>query len=152
MQEMAEIPSQGIVLQKLSERHKQAAALLAQGVPRSLIAEAVQYTPEYITWLGRQPLFIQYIKEMSEVSSVQLEAMFGRSVEIIGEGMQSGGELGLKAAKLQLEATGRVGRYMVRAPEAEAGDRLEVLAERLVGLMKQRQRRTLDGEATVVQE
>lgn len=125
-----------VQLQKLSERHKQVAALLAQGVPRQVIAEIVQYTPEYITWLQRQELFAEYVKEMTAAASVRLEALFDKSVEVIAENLNAGGEIGLKAARLQLEATGRVGREKAPAgPSETSEERLEALAQRLVRLL-----------------
>lgn len=140
-----EAEGQGLQLQKLSERHKTAAALLAQGVARQTVAQAVQYTPEYVTWLQRQPLFIQYVKEMNQAAAVQLEAMFARSVEVISEGMNSGGEVGLKAARMQLEATGRIGRERsVREGGDPSADRLSVLAERLIGLLDKQRGRTFE--------
>ena len=134
-------------LKELSPRHKQAAALLAQGVQRQIIARVCEFTPEYITMLGRQPLFRAYIKEMSEFTDARLEALFDQSVDVIADTMLTGTEDGrLKAAKLQLEATGRVGRFHTPAPAQGGSDRLELLAERLVGLLHQQRRRTYEGE------
>lgn len=134
-----------IELKKLSQRHKNAAALLAQGVDRQCIAAAVEYTPEYITWLQRQPLFITYVKEMSVAAGTRLEAMFSQSVEVIAKGMQYGTtEEQLRAAKLQMEATGRIGRYQVPTKGDEAGDRLEHLADRLVDLLHRKRTKTYE--------
>src|SRR5712692_5382312 len=90
-------------LKALSPKHKQAAALLAQGTSRDVIATFCGWTPEYVTMLGRQPLFQQYIKEMSALVAVRLEAMFDRSVDVIGEAMDSNNtvEDRLRGAKLQ---------------------------------------------------
>lgn len=148
--------SPGWQLQKLSQRHKSIAALLAQGVQRQVIAAAVGVTPEYITMLSRQPLMLAYIKEMSAVNAMRLEAMFEQSVEVIADTMNNGTEDGkLKAAKLQLEATGRVGRFQVEPPSGGgAGDRLEKLAERLVGFLHTRRSEIHNGsvqEADVIQ-
>lgn len=139
-------------LKKLNPNHKQAAALLAQGVDRGTIAAVCDFTPEYVTFLGRQPLFKSYVQEMSQYTQQRLEALFEKSVDVISDNLKTGGELGLKAAKLQLEATGRVGRFQVTPGEGPGGDKLELLAERLVGLLHNQRRRTFDANATVVQE
>ena len=142
-------PAPQIELQKLSERHKTAASLLAQGVGRAEIAQIVKYTPEYITWLSKQPLFKEYLAEMLEVSQVRLTALFEKSVDVISETMDSGSEDGkLKAARMQMEATGRLGRGQEAPPQASAGDRLERLAERLVGLLQHQRNRVVEGTVT----
>ena len=135
-----------IELKKLSPVHKQVAALVAQGVDRRTIAAACDYTPEYITWLQGQPLFKQYIKEMNEAVSTRLEAMFDQSVGVISNAMVSGNvDEQLKGAKLQLEATGRIGRYQTQAPIGGGGDKLEQLSERLLKLLD-KQRSVSDGQ------
>lgn len=145
-----------VVLQKLSARHKNVASLLSQGTPRLMIAKICSYTPEYITMLQRQPLFIQYVKEMNVAVGTQLEALFGRTVDVIQETLENGNaEEKLKAAKLQMEATDRIGRNRYRAPQEGGEDRLENLADRLVGLLE-RKRSSANGrvfeEAEIVSE
>lgn len=133
----------GTQLQKLSERHKLVAALVAQGIPRQTIAAAAQYTPEYVTMLQRQPLFIAYVREMNQAAAVQLEAMFSQSVQVIAETMSNGGTRALDAARMQLEATGRLGRERQQREGGDpTADRLTTLAERLVGLLETQQRRS----------
>lgn len=140
-------------LQKLNERHKTAAALVAQGVPRATVAQAVQYAPEYITWLQRQPVFIAYVREMNAAAAVQLEAMFAKSVTIIAEGMDQGGEVALKAAKMQLEATGRLGRERSVREGGDPGvDRLGQLANRLIDLLQDKRRRTFNEEGIEISQ
>lgn len=135
-----------VELKKLSPRHMQVAALVAQGIPRATIAAACDYVPEYITWLQGQPLFIEYIKTMNKAMGTQLEAMFAQSVTTIADAMTNGTvDERLKGAKLQLEATGRIGRFATIAPQASGEDSLQLLSERLLTLL-QKQRRTVDGE------
>lgn len=135
-----------VELKKLSPKHMQVAALVAQGVPRATIAAACDYVPEYITWLQGQPLFIEYIKTMNKAVGTQLEAMFAQSVTTIADAMQNGTvDERLKGAKLQLEATGRIGRFATVAPATSGEDSLQLLSERLLTLL-QKQRRTVDGE------
>src|SRR5216684_2469820 len=140
-------------LKKLSPKHKQVASLLAQGHSRALIAQAVSITPEYVTYLARQPLFQEYIREMNLVVSARMEALFERSVDIMAEAMQEGNyDEKLKGAKLQLEATGRIGRYQGETPTTGQDNRLEVLAERLVGLLQNQRNRVIEGESHVEAE
>lgn len=147
-----DLPPEGIKLQKLSARHKQVLSLMAQGMDRQTCSIATKYTPEYVTWLLKQEICQEYLNQMVQVAESQLQAQFCKSVDVIGETLINGTEEGkLKAAKLQLEATGRVGKLQQpSAPPVEA-DRLNVLAERLVGLLKQTQGRLVNGEVTEVQ-
>lgn len=140
-----------VELKKLSPKHMQVAALVAQGVPRATIAMACDYVPEYVTWLQGQPLFIEYIKTMNKAVATRLEAMFDQSVTVISNAMTNGMiDEQLKGAKLQLEATGRIGRFATIAPAASGEDSLQLLSERLLTLL-QKQRRTVDGEVTDVE-
>lgn len=147
--DVVDLPS--VELKKLSPRHQQVAALLAQGVRRETIAAACEYTPEYITWLTRQPLFREYIKGMSEAVAVRLEALFAKSVDVIEDAMETGNiDEKLKGAKLQLEATGRVGRFQTQVPEGGGQDRLEQLSTRLLDLLKT-QRKAVYGDVVDVE-
>ncbi len=123
-------------LKELKPMHKQVASLVAQGMKNVEVAQICNITPEYVSMLLRQPLVRTYIAEMCEVVGTRLEALFEKSVEVIAETMKSGSNGDkLKAARLQLEATKRIGR-----PDPNAGldrgnvDRLERLAERLISL------------------
>jgi hypothetical protein len=123
-------------MKKLSPKHQQVAALVAQGMKFVDIAALVDYTPQYITMLVAQPLMREYIAEKCAIAGTRLEALFAQSVEVIADTMKNGSEGGkLKAVRLQLEATKRIGR-----PDPNSGlgssnvDRLEQLAERLIML------------------
>lgn len=147
--------SPSIELKKLSPKHMQVAALVAQGVDRATIAAACDYVPEYITWLQGQPLFIEYIKTMNKAVATRLEAMFAKSVDVISDAMVMGNvDEKLKGARLQMEATGRIGRYQMPA-KGEGGDEvLESLAGRLLALLT-RQRSIVEGnvvDAEVIRE
>lgn len=140
-------------LKTLTPRHKQIASLLAQGHSRGLIAQACDIAPEYVSVLARQPIFQEYIKEMSKYVNIRMEALFEKSVDTIAEAMDQGNyDEKIKAAKLQLEATGRVGRYQGEPPTAGQDNRLEVLAERLVSLLQNQRKRVYDQveDATIV--
>lgn len=145
----AEYSDRKTQLQQLSPKHKTVAALLAQGVGREDIAVAVEITPEYVTWLGGDPLFKQYISQMGKLAQTRLDAMFEQSVDVIAETMRNGGaEERLKAARLQMEATGRVGKDKRSDGEGDASDdHLEQLSRRLIQLMhKQREGVTYEAE------
>lgn len=123
-------------MKTLKPKHKQIASLLAQGGRNIDIAKIIGVTPEYISMLSRQPLMKAYIAEMCEITGVRLEAMFEKVVDTIAETLESGSEAGrLKAARLHLEATKRIGRPD-GAPRSgnDSADRLEKLAERLIFL------------------
>lgn len=148
------VSTRQVQLKELSPKHKTVAALLAQGVDRVSCAAATDLDPNYITWLGGDPLFIMYVREMSKLAETRLEAMFTGSVDAIADQLQNGaGEDRLKAARLQMEATGRIGKDRRSPDSSDAPDHLEVLAQRLTKLLSQhREGVTLDGEAHVVQQ
>ena len=96
-------------MKRLNARHKQALALLSQGISRADTAEAVGYRPEYISWLLRQPAAQAYIQEMNEAANAQLMGMFSQSVDSIGRALREGSiDQKLNAAKLQLRASGKL--------------------------------------------
>ena len=127
-----------VKLAKLGPRHKEVLALVAQGLGRSEIGAIVGYEPEYISWLVRQEVCQEYLSEMNAVVDFRLQAMTGDSVETIADVMRNGAsDERIKAAKLQLEAVGRVGPGSANANRASGGvDRLVVLAERLTALLR----------------
>lgn len=147
-----EAPPPEIKLKKLAPRHKQVISLMAQGLDRVSVGIATDFTPQYVTWLMKQEVCQDYLREIVAVAEAQLQAQFCVAVDVIGDTMKNGTEDGkLKAAKLQLEATGRVGKLQQPTAPAVEGDRLNTLAERLVGLLKQTQGRVVNGEVTDVQ-
>lgn len=130
-------------LKSLTDKHKQAAALLAQGLGPLEIGGLLEFTPQYITMLQRDPLFKRYLADMTEVSETRLDALFNRSVEIIASGLDNqASENQLKAARLQLEVTGRIGKNIRNGSTSEdTANRLARLAERLVQLLPPREAR-----------
>jgi len=98
-----------IILKKLSNRHKQAIALILQGVSREEAAEATGFVPQYMTFLLQQPVAKEHIAHVNRAVATQLEAMYGKSVEAIGRGLgHQDPDVALRAAKLQLQTTGRL--------------------------------------------
>lgn len=136
-----------VQLAELSPKHRGVAALLAQGASREVAAAAFDYTPEYVTWLGGDPLFQQHIREMNKLVQSRLELLYEKSVDVITDQMNNGsGENRLKAARLQMEATQRLGTSRRDPSEGEQiPDYLEMLGQRLVKLLHQQRGRTFDG-------
>lgn len=142
-----------VLLKELSPKHKQVVALLVQGVNRQTIAELCEFTPEYITWLGRQPLCQAYFRELNEFADVRLQALAGKTVDVISEAMDNGShENQLRAAKLQMEATGRIGRYKENQPGKPNEERLIQLGERLINLLQSQRGKVIDNETQTVVE
>ena len=142
-----------VQLQKLSPAHKQVVALLVQGVPRATIAELCEFTPEYISWLSRQPLCQAYFRELSEFADIRLAALSERSVDVLADAMQNGThENALRAAKLQMEATGRIGRFKDSTPVTPSAERLATLGARLLDLLKTNREKVIEHENRIVSD
>ena len=98
-----------IILKKLSNRHKQAVSLVLQGMSREEAAEATGFDPAYITFLLQQPKVKDFIAHVNKAVGTQLEALYGKSVQAIAGGLNhSDPDVKLRAAKLQLQTTGRL--------------------------------------------
>lgn len=108
---MNDLPqTQPFQLKNLSPKHKQVAALLAQGLGRGKISELVKITPEYVTMLSKQPLFMAYVKEMTQFTDVRLQALFEKGVDVVADLMITGTEdTKLRAAQTVLKAVGKDG-------------------------------------------
>lgn len=138
----------GWQLKTLKPRHKSICALVAQGLPNKDVATMTGVHPAYITKLMQQPVCQRYIKEMSLVAGVQLEALTQKTVDTISEVMTTGnGTERLKAARLQAEMTGRVGsKAGYQGDSSPAEDRLNKLADRLTGLLTKAKQQEIDRE------
>lgn len=124
------------LLKELKPKHRQICSLIAQGFQNTVVAQAVGCTPEYITMLLRQPLIKECLSGFQEYAEAQLGAMFVKSVSVIGETLDNGNYTEkMKAARLQLEVTGRVGsRSSSNDVPIDSNDRLQRLAARLLYL------------------
>jgi len=78
-------------LRELSPKHRQVCALLAQGVDRGTIAELCGYEPAYVTWLQRQPLVKEHLKELGQVVEKHLKSLVIRSIEVLHEKLDQPG-------------------------------------------------------------
>jgi len=143
----------GWEMKKLKPVHKQVCSLYAQGLKNVDIARLVGIVPEYIPALMKQPLCREYVAKINAVAGLQLEAQFQLTVDVIGDTLRNGSAQDqLKAARLQLEATKRIGSGSVSSTiTVDASDRLLKLSERLTGLLTQRQGETIDADFTEVQ-
>lgn len=123
-------------MKKLLPWHKQLCSMLAQGIDRQTIAQVFQKTPEYISMLAGQDLIRVEVNEMKRFAEFQLEAQFVKSVSVIGEVLENGSaKEKIQAARLQLEATRRIGPRMVEEEKlVDTNARLARLAERLLSL------------------
>jgi len=137
---------QGWQLQKLKPKHKEICSLLAQGLGRNDISKIVDVTPEYVTMLMKQPLIKEYMGEMAQLAGIQLESMFIKSVDTIGEVMTTGNNKEkIQAARLQLEATKRIGTNSGLPKEViDSAQRLDRLSERLLKLLPEKRQKTID--------
>ncbi len=123
-------------MKKLLPWHKQLCSMLAQGIDRQTIAQVFQKTPEYISMLTGQALIQEEVREMSRFAEFQLSAQFSKTVSAIGEVLENGNaKEKMQAARLQLEATRRIGPRMVEEEKLiDTNARLARLAERLLYL------------------
>lgn len=127
-------------LKKLKPLHRKVASLIAQGGRNVDIAKIMDVTPQYVHMLSKQPLVREFISEICAAADLRMEALTEKVVDTIAETLDRGSEAGkLKAARMQLEATKRIGRQDP-TPKAGAGaeDRLLLLAERLIYLQSGR--------------
>lgn len=102
-------------LKKLKPKHKDVAALLAQGVGREQIAQLVGITPEYVTMLSAQPLFQAHVQEMTKFTDLRLQAIYDKSVDVIAQTLTTGSETSkLQAARMAMRAVGKEGTVNVQ--------------------------------------
>ncbi len=144
--------TRAIQLKKIGPKHHEVASLLAQGVGRQQIAEVTGFTPEYITWLLRDPLFREHMRQKSEFVDALVDAQYERVADAIVDGLTNGApEDRLKAARLQLELTGRIGKgERPNAALESSVERLSTLAERLLALQSNvRKGVTYNGEVEI---
>lgn len=136
-------------MKELKPWHKNLASMVAQGIDRQTIAYAMDCTPEYVSMLARQPKMIEYMRELADFANFQLESQFAKSVAAIGDVLENGGHKEkMQAARLQLEATKRIGSRGVDTEKVvDTNARLARLAERLMYLQGgQKPTDIIDGE------
>ena len=96
-------------LKKLSQKHKNIIALHVQNVSRTDIGDMCNCTPEYVSMIIAQPLAKAYLRDVEKYMDSRMEALYGRTVDIIHAGLNGDAtDTQLKAARLQMEATGKL--------------------------------------------
>lgn len=98
-----------IELRKLSQKHKTIVSLHLQCVRREDIARIVGCTPEYVSFVVRQPLAQEYARTIEQYMDARLRSLYSKSVDAIQSALESEShDAALKAARLQLEAIGKL--------------------------------------------
>ena len=142
-QTLADEAKPGWLLRELKPKHKLVCVLLSQGMKNVEVAKHVQITPEYVSMLLRQPIIKAEVGRLSDIAATNLEALFPKAVDVISDVLTHGNDGDrLKAVRLQMEATHRIGRPDPLAGQiAPSDDRLEQLAQRIVSLNQKAKRR-----------
>ena len=148
-----EVEKKGWELKVLKPKHKQIASLLAQGCGRDEVAKICGCAPQHVNVLMKQEVFRNFLKDMTMTAEEMLNSQFVGAVEAIGDALRFGDvEERLKAARLQMEASGRLGNRANIRKEQDTSDRLERLSHRLIDLLAASQPstgRVIDEEANV---
>lgn len=101
--------SKQFVLKKLNNKHKQIISMALQGESRETVAEAIGCTPNYVSMILRQPLAKAYIEELNSYLDTKMVGLYEKSIDAIDRGLGSkNGQVSLAAAKLALQATGKL--------------------------------------------
>lgn len=93
----------------LSQKMKHMIALHSQGVRREEIGQVCDCTPAYVSMVVGTELGQQYLVELEKYMDQRLRTTYGKAVDVIHDTLGSEDEeIRLKAAKLALEATGKL--------------------------------------------
>lgn len=139
-------------LKAMKPIHRRICAYVAKGMKYRDIGAKVGIDANEVSTIVNYPVCQVYIAEMNKAVNARLEALFERAVDVIADGLDGNADdTQLKAARLQLEASRRIGaKASVSAPVENSDARLLTLSERLVGLLaKQKETahgRVIDGE------
>lgn len=114
----------GFELKKLSQKHKTIIALHSQGVCRYDVGAIAGCTPEYVSMVVAQPLAKAYLQQLEEYMDSRLRSLYSKSVDAIDKGLENDDpDVALKAARLQMEAAGKL-----KPKESEAKTAEDVVA------------------------
>lgn len=105
---------------RLTPKHRQILSLYAQGMKRYEVAAFCRVTPAMVTLLAKSEKGKAYLSEIEEHMDGRLRALYSRSVDAIEDQLVNGkGENKLKAAALQMKATGKLGQAQEDQETAE---------------------------------
>lgn len=105
---------------KLTEKHKNIIALHIQSMKRAEIAEFCGCTPEYVSMVVATDLAQEYMRELEKYLDHRVKALYERSVDVIRDGLTGAAtDTQLKAARLQLEMTGKLKENVTEQQTAE---------------------------------
>lgn len=113
----------------LTPKHKQILSLVAQGMKYRDIGSLCKCTPQLIVMLGACSKGQEYLSFIEQQMDIRLRGLYSKSVDAIDDQLSNGsGENKLRAAKLQMQATGKLGK------EAEKVDTAEDVIQRIMQL------------------
>lgn len=105
---------------RLTPKHRQILSLYAQGMKREDIGALCKCTPQLVTMLATCEQGKQYLRNIEDAMDQELRGLYGSSINAIREQLESGsGENKLKAAKLQMQAIGKLGEKKEDRESAE---------------------------------
>lgn len=114
------VQKEGWQLKKLSQKHKNIIALHVQGVSRVDIGTFCGCTPEYVSMILQQPLAKEYLRDVEKYLDARMQSLYGQTVDVIQKGLAGvATDTQLKAARLQMEATGKLKQDKDSAQTAE---------------------------------
>lgn len=125
-----------------------------QGMKREDIASYCKCTPQHISNVVTSDLGQRWITEHLEALAMELRSLTPNAVDVIRDSMERDQPINhrLAGARLQMEATGIIGRERGNPAPPTPPNHLENLAERLVSLLRDKKGVTVNGQATLVQE
>lgn len=95
---------------RLTPKHRQILSLYAQSMKREDVASLCKCTPALVTMLAKCDLGRAYLKEIEETMDQRLRLLQHKTIDAIEDQLDNGkGENKLKAAALQMRATGKLG-------------------------------------------
>ncbi len=95
---------------RLTPKHRQILSLYAQSMKREDVASLCKCTPALVTMLAKSDLGRAYLTEIEEAMDQRLRLLQHKVIDTIEDQLDNGkGENKLKAAALQMRATGKLG-------------------------------------------
>lgn len=105
---------------RLTPKHRQILSLYAQGMKREEIGNFCHCTPALVTMLARTDIGRAYLQSIEETMDQRLRALYSKTIDAIDDQLCNGrGADKIAAAKLQLQATGKLGTRQEETETAE---------------------------------